>query len=94
MALVRVPAPLALVAASIAFLALAACGRAGSPLLPPSSAPGPVATAPAPPPPTGAPSLGPSPAAQTAAKTGFDAQGNPVATPGKKGGFILDPLLQ
>ncbi len=31
---------------------------------------------------------------ETAAKTGFDAQGNPVAAPGQKKPFILDPLLQ
>ena len=30
----------------------------------------------------------------TAMKTGFDAQGNPVAAPGQKRSFILDPLLQ
>jgi hypothetical protein len=29
-----------------------------------------------------------------ALKSGFDAQGNPVATPGQKRSFILDPLLQ
>ena len=29
-----------------------------------------------------------------ALKSGFDAQGNPVATPGQKRPFILDPLLQ
>jgi hypothetical protein len=29
-----------------------------------------------------------------AQKTGFDAQGNPVATPGQKRPFLLDPLLQ
>jgi hypothetical protein len=30
----------------------------------------------------------------TAAKSGFDVQGNPVATPGQKRSFILDPLLR
>jgi hypothetical protein len=30
----------------------------------------------------------------TAAKSGFDIQGNPVATPGQKRSFILDPLLR
>jgi hypothetical protein len=31
---------------------------------------------------------------ETAARTGFDAHGNPVAAPGQKRPFILDPLLQ
>jgi hypothetical protein len=30
----------------------------------------------------------------TAMKTGFDAQGHPVAAQGEKKSFILDPLLQ
>jgi hypothetical protein len=30
---------------------------------------------------------------ETAPKTGFDAQGNPVAPPGPKRSFFLDPLL-
>jgi hypothetical protein len=35
------------------------------------------------------------PAAQeTAMKNGFDAYGNPVAPPGQKKSFLLDPLLQ
>jgi hypothetical protein len=39
--------------------------------------------------------LSPSAAAEAAAqKTGFDAQGNPVATSGQKRPFFLDPLLQ
>ena len=39
--------------------------------------------------------LSPEAAADAAAqKTGFDAQGNPVATSGSKRPFILDPLLQ
>ena len=29
-----------------------------------------------------------------AVKNGFDAHGNPVATPGAKKSFILDPILQ
>lgn len=32
--------------------------------------------------------------AQDPARTGFDAQGNPVAAPGEKKSFILDPLLR
>jgi predicted small lipoprotein YifL len=72
-------------------LALSACGRAG-PLEPP---PGPAAV-----PasraqltqPDGSPA--PGSAQDTAAKSGFDAQGNPVATPSQKRTFILDPLLR
>jgi|ERR1700720_1863884 predicted small lipoprotein YifL len=74
-----------------AALALSACGRVG-PLEPP---PGPVAV-----PasraqltqPDGSPA--PGSAQDTAAKSGFDAQGNPVATPSQKRTFILDPLLR
>ena len=91
---IRMRTAFALAAASAAFLALAACGRAGPPLRPPSSDPAPVAVAPAPPSSSVDPSLAPGTAADTAAKTGFDAQGKPVATPGKKGSFILDPLLR
>jgi predicted small lipoprotein YifL len=72
-------------------LALTACGRAG-PLEPP---PGPAAV-----PaskvqltqPDGSPA--PGSAQDTAAKTGFDAQGNPIASPSQKRSFILDPLLR
>jgi predicted small lipoprotein YifL len=76
-------------------LALSACGRAG-PLEPP---PGPAVT-PAPSAqlsqarqPDGSPLPG---AAEEAAaqKSGFDAQGNPVATAGQKRPFFLDPILQ
>jgi len=83
-------------AGSIAIaLALSACGRAG-PLEPP---PGP-ATAPVPSAQlsqTRQPDSSPLPGAaeETAAqKSGFDAQGNPVATPGQKRPFFLDPILQ
>jgi hypothetical protein len=30
----------------------------------------------------------------TAAKSGFDANGNPVAPPSQKKSFLLDPILQ
>jgi len=36
----------------------------------------------------------PLPGHESAAKTGFDAEGNPVAAPGQKKPFILDFLLQ
>ena len=72
-------------------LALSACGRAG-PLEPP---PGPAAVAGSQAQltqPDGSPAPG-SPQ-DTAAKSGFDPQGNPVATPSQKRSFILDPLLR
>jgi predicted small lipoprotein YifL len=73
-------------------LTLCACGRAG-PLEPP---PGPAA-APVPSAQLRQPdgSLLPGSAEDAAAqKSGFDTQGNPVATPGQKRPFFLDPLLQ
>ena len=72
-------------------LALSACGRAG-PLEPP---PGPAAV-PASKAQLTQPDGSPAPgsAQDTAAKSGFDAQGNPVATPSQKRSFILDPLLR
>jgi predicted small lipoprotein YifL len=72
-------------------LALAGCGRAG-PLEPP---PGPAAV-PASQAQLTQPDGSPAPgsAQDTAAKSGFDAQGNPVATPSQKRSFILDPLLR
>jgi predicted small lipoprotein YifL len=74
-----------------AALTLAACGRAG-PLEPP---PGPAAV-PASKAQLTQPDGSPTPgsAQDTAAKTGFDRQGNPVATPSQKRSFILDPLLR
>ena len=80
----------ALVVAFIAPLGLSACGRAGPLELPP----GPGVT-PAPSAqlfmPDGSPAPGSS--QDAALKNGFDAQGNPVATPSQKKSFILDPLL-
>jgi predicted small lipoprotein YifL len=74
-----------------AALALTACGRAG-PLEPP---PGPAAV-PASKAQLTQPDGSPAPgsAQDTAAKTGFDAQGNPIASPSQKRSFILDPLLR
>jgi len=87
----------ALVAATVAALGLSACGRNGGLELPPGPAtPQPAAATPQ-------PSPGESPGGystsemsgrQTAAKTGFDAQGNPVAGPGQKKDFFLDWLLK
>ncbi len=71
-----------------AALSLAACGRAG-PLEPP---PGPAAPAAQLTSPDGTPV--PGSAQDSALKTGFDKSGNPVAAPGQKRTFILDPLLQ
>jgi predicted small lipoprotein YifL len=80
----------AFVAISIA-LSLSACGRAGPLELPPGPAVTPAPTAQLTQP-DGSPAPG-SPQ-DTAMKTGFDAQGRPVATTGQKKSFILDPLLQ
>ncbi len=73
-------------------LGLSACGRVG-PLEPP---PGPAAGTPLASTPLTMPDGSPVPgsAQDTALKNGFDSQGNPVATPGQKRPFLLDPLLQ
>jgi len=94
LALNRLNVAFALILLSATALTLAACGRNGDPLPPP----GPVAANP-PPLGTAAPSPVPGaatgPTAQiTAQKNGFDANGNPVAPPGQKKSFLLDPLLQ
>jgi len=80
-------------------LALAACGRAGPLEPPPGPATTPVPSAQAYP--QVSPQAGqsdtplPGVAEEAAAqKTGFDAQGNPVATSGQKRPFFLDPILQ
>jgi predicted small lipoprotein YifL len=89
LAAVRLRVRVALAVAGIAALALSACGRAGPLELPP----GPATSAPsAQLSPDGTPVPG-SPQ-DTAMRTGFDAQGKPVATIGQKRPFILDPLLQ
>jgi predicted small lipoprotein YifL len=88
----RCPAHLALVAALLAALSLAACGRKGDLDLPPgASLTEPAAAAP---PPASTPGafLAGTPSASTV-HNGFDAAGNPVAPPGQKRSFILDPLL-
>jgi predicted small lipoprotein YifL len=74
-----------------AALALAGCGRAG-PLGPPPGPAAPVASSAPLRQPDGSPV--PGSAEDNSAKTGFDQYGNPVATPGQKRPFILDPLLQ
>jgi predicted small lipoprotein YifL len=90
---------LALAVLMLAAVTLAACGRNGPPLPPP----GPVAATPpgstaAPPGGTASNFGGPgpnTPAAQAnAQKSGFDIFSNPVAPPGEKKSFLLDPLLQ
>ena len=74
-------------------LALAGCGRNGPLELPPGPAvPTPAVSSSQLTQPDGTPIPG-SPQ-DTAMKTGFDAQGRPVATAGQKRSFILDPLLQ
>jgi len=81
-------------AVTAAALCLAGCGRKGDLELPPGPATQPpVAAAP-----VGPSSFLPSsPSAQqdaTAARTGFDTHGNPVAAPGAQRPFLLDPLLR
>ncbi len=82
---------IALAAAGMAALALSGCGRAGPLELPPGPAPSAPAATSQLTLPDGSPAPG-SPQ-DPALKNGFDAQGNPVATPGEKKSFILDPLL-
>jgi predicted small lipoprotein YifL len=79
--------------AGFALLGLAGCGRNGPLELPPGPA---VPTAPVSQAPLLTPDGKPLPGSpdDTAMKTGFDAQGRPVATGGEKKSFILDPLLQ
>lgn len=83
-----------------AAFALAACGRMGPLELPPGPATAPTPTAAAPPPSPasastiGGPSASGPTAQETAQKSGFDANGNPIAPPGQKKSFPLDPLLQ
>jgi len=82
---------LVLAAAFIPVLALAGCGRVGPLELPP----GPAA-APTPSTQLNSPDGTPAPGSpqDPAMKTGFDAQGKPVATRGPNRPFVLDPLLQ
>jgi hypothetical protein len=87
--------------AAVAALGLSACGRNGALEIPPGPAgiqPAPAALSAPPPGPVASSSAEPStaPAApqETIARTGFDPQGNPAATPGQKKPFLLDPLLR
>jgi predicted small lipoprotein YifL len=79
----------AMTVAALAALGLSGCGRAGPLELPPGPAAAPSAQLTSP---NG--STVPGSADDTAVKTGFDARGNPVATPGEKKTFILDPILR
>jgi len=83
---------LVLIVVIIAALGLSGCGREGPLELPPGPGPG----TPAPSAQLSSPDGTPAPGSpqDTALKNGFDAQGNPVATPGQKRSFILDPLLR
>ena len=84
----RLTLRVALTIATIAALGLSGCGRAGPLELPP----GPATPATQLNSPSGTPA--PGSAEDPAVRTGFDAQGNPVATPGQKKSFILDPILR
>ena len=92
----RLNVAFALAVLTAAALMLAACGRNGPPLPPPGSTPAPMAST-TPPPgtsPAGAAAANGPTSQQTAQKNGFDMVGNPVAPPGQKKTFLLDPLLQ
>jgi predicted small lipoprotein YifL len=81
---------LVLAVAGMAALGLSGCGRAGPLELPPGPAtPAPSAQLTMP---DG--SAAPGSAQDTALRTGFDTQGNPVSPPGQKRSFVLDRLLQ
>jgi len=86
----------ALILLGAAAFTLAACGRSAPLEPPPSPAAAPTASALPPGPATPGDSYSPnSQAAQERAqKTGFDSFGNPVAPPGQKKSFVLDPILQ
>lgn len=88
MAADRLTIRVALTVAVIAVLCLSGCGRAGPLELPP----GPATPTTQLRTPDGTPA--PGSAEDTAVRTGFDARGNPVATPGQKKSFILDPILR
>jgi hypothetical protein len=94
----------ALVLGAIA-VGLAGCGRSGVPEPPPPGSGGlgwafPPSFGAAPPVQPGDTAPNPSVAGAnttgqpTASKTGFDANGNPVAAAGQKKSFVLDPILQ
>jgi predicted small lipoprotein YifL len=94
--------PALALAAVVAALGLSACGRKGPLEMPPGPATEPpVAAAPASPsflpaaasPAAPAPYEGQQQDDAAAVKNGFDAQGNPIAAPGQKKSFVLDPLL-
>jgi Prokaryotic lipoprotein-attachment site len=85
--------------AAVAALSLSACGRNGALEMPPGPAgiqPAPAALSGPPPGPVGADvsTAPPTSSQDTIARTGFDAQGNPAATPGQNKPFLLDPLLR
>jgi len=82
----------ALATALAGVLALAGCGRVG----PLEQPPGPAPVVPAATSQLTSPDGTPAPGSpqDAAMRNGFDTQGNPVAAPGQKRSFILDPLLQ
>ncbi len=101
MARYRLSVGVALAVAVGAALSLGACGRKGNLEMPPGPATQPpVAAAPVTPS-SFMPNYGTSGAPMTqqqeeaaAVQSGFDSHGNPVAAPGAKKSFILDPILQ
>ena len=90
--MIRLGPCIVLALAGIALLALAGCGRNGPLELPPGPATATPTASTQLTQPDGTPI--PGSAQDTAMKTGFDAQGRPVAAQGEKKSFILDPLLR
>ena len=91
--------PIVLLAmAAVAALGLSACGRNGAMEMPPGPAgvqPAPAALSGPPPGPVAGDTYAAPPTSQDViTRTGFDAQGNPAATPGQNKPFLLDPLLR
>jgi hypothetical protein len=102
----RLRVGLAALTLGAAAFVLAGCGRAGAPEPPPPGSGGlgwafglpSFGAAPSPQPGDIAPNPSVAgantPGQAAASKTGFDANGNPVAPTGQKKSFLLDPVLQ
>jgi predicted small lipoprotein YifL len=94
----RIPFAPVVVVMIVAALGLSACGRKGALDLPPADTAPPVTPTAST---TSTPGLLPGSAdaatgneQENAVRNGFDNHGNPVAGPGQKKSFFLDPLLQ
>jgi predicted small lipoprotein YifL len=94
----RARIPFVVVVIVVAALGLSACGRKGTLDLPPAATAPPVTPTASSPLTSGLlPGSADASSAneqENAVKNGFDNHGNPVAAPGQKKSFFLDPLLQ